>query len=98
MKKLTVNDCKKWNYGQWSTDNYGAQTIAIQLGTRTVYYSYDTIVAFNGTNSKGEEFNCVVQNTWGRSTGKHLNWIDGGHPETRLAQEAFDKKLKEFLK
>lgn len=98
MKKLTVNDCKKRNYGEWSTNNYGAQTIAIQLGTRTVYYSYDTIVAFNGTNSKGEKFDCVVQNIWGRSTGKHLNRIDGGHPETRLDQKTFDKKLKEFLK
>lgn len=89
---------EKWNYGDYSSDNYGANSIAIRMGTRTVYYSYNTVVAFRGTNSKGKDFDCVSQNRWGTTTGKHLNWIDGGDKKSRLDKEEFDKQLQEFLK
>ena len=91
---LTV---KKWNYGNYSSDNYGANSIAIRMGERTVYYSYDTVVSFFGKNSKGEYFNCTSKNYWGTTTGKHLNWIDGGDKKSRLDAEEFNKKLQEFL-
>lgn len=88
----------KWNYGDYSSSNYGANSIAIRMGTRIVYYSYDTVVAFRGTNSKGEDFDCVSKNRWGTTTGKHLNWIDGGDKKSRLNKEEFDKQLQKFLK
>ena len=88
----------KWNHGDYSSSNYGANSIAIRMGTRTVYYSYDTVVAFCGTNSKGKEFDCVCQNLWGQTTGKHLNWIDGGNKKARLSKNEFEKQLQEFLK
>lgn len=93
-----ILDVEKWNYGRYSSDNYGANSIAIRLGTRTVFYSYDTCVAFRGTNSKGEYFNCVCENCWGTTTGKHLNWIDGGDKKSRLTEKEFQEQLKKFLK
>lgn len=87
---------KKWNYGCYSSDNYGANSIAIELGTRTVYYSYDTVVAFKGYNSKGEYFNCICENAWGNTTGKHLNWINPDKSK-RISLNEFEKKLQQFL-
>lgn len=89
---------EKWNYGDYSSDNYGAHTMAMCIGTRTVFYSYDTVVAFKGTNSKGEYFDCVHTNNWGTTTGKHLNWLDGGAKDSRLDDKEFNKRLQEFLK
>lgn len=99
MKNNTnILDAKKWNYGNYSGGNYGAHTIAVRLGERTVYYSYDTVVAFRGKNSKGDYFDCVSVNIWGSTTGKHINWIDGGDKKARLCTEDFNAKLQEFLK
>lgn len=89
---------EKWNYGDYASNNYGANSIAVKLGTRKVYYSYNTVVAFRGTNSKGKYFNCVIKNYWNNTTGKHLNWIDGGNKKDRLDREIFDKNLQEFLR
>lgn len=97
-KSNNILTVKKWNYGEYSSGNYGANSIAIEMGDRRVYYSYDTPVAFRGYNSKGEYFNCVHQNDWGTTTGKHLNWIDGGNKKSRLNDNEFQKQLQEFLR
>lgn len=89
---------EKWNYGNYSSSNYGANSIAIKIGTRTIYYSYDTVVCFCGTNSRGQYFNCVIKNYWGATTGKHLNAIDNGAKEKRLSKEEFNRQLLKFLK
>lgn len=91
-----ILNVKKWNYGKYSSDNYGANSIAIELGTRTIYYSYDTIVAFRGTNSKGVYFDCVIKNYWGNTTGKHLNFINPDK-KIRLSKDDFEKQLNEFI-
>jgi hypothetical protein len=98
MNNTNILEVKKWNYGNYSSDNYGANSIAIQVGTRKVFYSYNTVVAFCGTNSKGKYFDCTIKNYWNTTTGKHLNWLDGGNKKARLTQEEFDKQLQEFLK
>ena len=98
MKKSNILEVKKWNYGNYSSDNYGANSIAVRMGERTVYYSYDTVVSFEGYNSKGEYFNCTCQNLWGTTTGKHLNWIDGGNKKSRLSPEEFNANLQKFLR
>ncbi len=97
-KGNNIATVKKWNYGEYSSDNYGANSIAIRMGERTVYYSYDTVIAFIGYNSKGEYFHCVHQNDWGSTTGKHLNWIDNGNKKNRLTAEEFSKNFQEFLR
>lgn len=93
---MNLQDFRKWNYGNYSSDNYGANSIVIELGSRTIYYSYDTIVAFRGTNSKGVYFNCIIKNYWSTTTGKHLNFINPDK-KIRLSKDDFEKKLIEFM-
>ena len=38
----------------------------------------------------------ILQNRWGNTTGKHLNWINP-NKQIRINQEEFSKKLEEFL-
>ena len=85
-----------WNYGEYSSDNYGAHTLAFCDGKINYYFSYQTLVAFS--------FNGVLyvrENVWGTTAGKHLNWIDGGTKEAkkqRLSKEAFEDKLSKAQK
>ena len=81
---------KKWNYGNYSSNNYGAHSLAFQLGAVTVYFSYETPVAFSAPGH-----GLVVRvNDWGTTSGKHLNWIDGGDHKNRLPGSEFEPLLK----
>ena len=68
----------------------------INIGTTTVWFSYETPIAFkNGTWSTL----VVRENVWGTTTGKHLNWIDGGTKEAkanRVSSDEFDRALDEL--
>ena len=71
-------------YNQNSAKNAPLLTIN---GVR-FYFSYETVVAvaFDG--------NCfVIENLWSNTTGKHLNWIDGGDKKNRLTKAMFDINL-----
>ena len=82
-----------FNYGNYSSENYGAHTLAFYDGKgNTFYFSYKTLVAFS---HNGNTY--VRQNIWGNTTGKHLNWIDGGDKKSRLTQEEFEQKYNEFF-
>ena len=61
-----------YNYGNYSSENYGAHTLCFtdNRGNR-YWYSYHALVAFQ----IGYEFH-IIKNYWGPTTGKHLNWID----------------------
>jgi hypothetical protein len=83
----------KWNYGQYSTGNYGAHTQAISMGSLFLYFSYDTVVAFS--DGEGRR---VCENIWSTTTGKHLNWIDGGNPKGRIKADEFNRQLEEALR
>ena len=87
MKNIT-----KWNYGHYSSDNYGAHSLAFETKEGTYYFSYDTLVAFRSNKSYKLY---VRENVWGATTGKHLNWIDGGNKSERLSKEDFNLALKE---
>lgn len=79
------------NYGQYSSDNYGAHCLRLDWGSVTVWYSYNTPVAF-----RADGHNRVVrENDWGPTTGKHLNWIDGGDKRRRVSSEEFEQRWKE---
>ena len=86
-------EISKRNYGDYSSDNYGAHTQEIDIGSVRLFFSYDTVVAFNDNGR-----NIVCENVWGTTTGKHLNWIDGGNKKGRLASEEFDQQLNEMLR
>ena len=79
------------NYGQYSSDNYGAHTLRVNVGPFTLYYSYTTLVAFRAPNTGS----VVRSNDWGPTTGKHLNWIDQGSKSDRLPGEKFEAKWAE---
>ena len=62
-------------YGDYSQTNYGTHTLVFTdpMGN-DFYFSYRTLVAFR-TPDTGL---VVHENNWSQTTGKHLNWIDGG--------------------
>lgn len=83
------------NYGSASSDNYGAHTLRVTMGSLTVWFSYDTPVAF-----AWEGAIVVRENPWGPTTGKHLTLIDGGSKEAkkrRVSGEVFEDALEKAL-
>lgn len=79
------------NYGNYSSQNYGANTLCVTVGDIRVWYSYQTPVAFQ----IGDNEMVVRQNDWTQTTGKHLNWIDGGDKKNRVNSEEFQKIWEE---
>jgi len=95
MKKKTVETKKIEmpsisSYGNYSSSNYGAHCLRVEVAGVTVWFSYTTPVAF-----RGKEGGTVVRkNDWSTTTGKHLNLIDGGSPASkkeRVSGEDFEK-------
>lgn len=94
----------KYNYGKYSSSNYGAHTICINIGNLEVWFSYDTPVAFRAPG-----FGMVkLRNSWGPTTGKHLRWIPQSPPwvpsnlrwtpsnvKEQVPQEEFDQALSQ---
>lgn len=91
MKKISFK-----NYGRYSSNNHRVNSLVfIDLQGNEFYFSYKTLVAFthNGTLY-------THQNDWNTTTGKHLNWIDGGSNEAksrRLNDKEFNIKYNEFF-
>jgi len=81
-------------YGKYSSGNYGSHALRVDFDRLTLWYSYKTIVAFRG----GDYPLTVRENSWGPTTGKHLNAIDGGEKSSRLPGEEFERRLGETLK
>lgn len=79
------------SYGDYSSSNYGAHTLQVDLGKLTLMFSYKTIVAFCDYQ-KG--LVCSVNN-WSVTTGKHLNWIQ---PDKSKRVKDFDEQLQERLR
>lgn len=75
------------NYGQYSSANYGVNTLKLYIGNVTLWFSYRTLVAFQVCGSE----KVIRHNDWGQTTGKHLNWIDPDH-SVRLSGEEFENQ------
>ncbi len=82
------------NYGRYSSDNYGANSLCVSMPNITVWFSYQTPVAFQAVARQ----RLVRENDWGPTTGKHLNWIDGGDKESRVSGEEFVEQLTKALR
>jgi len=65
----------------------------VEIGDLELYFSYETCVGFR-TSKTGL---VVSENIWGSTTGKHLNWLDGGRKDCRISNSEFKKQLKELL-
>jgi len=86
-----VSAIRIWNYGDYSSKNYGSSR-AVQIGSLTLYFSYDTVVAFK------DGINLIVsENCWSTTTGRHLNCIDGGRKKDRLPRDKFEAELEKVL-
>ena len=65
------------NYSHNTSESYQKSRASLWEDDKLQYYkSYNTIVAFQYKNNVGSLVVC--HNHWGTTTGKHLNWIDGG--------------------
>lgn len=62
----------------------------VTVGNVTLWFSYRTVVAF----STPETGLVVRENDWKGTTGKHLNWIDGGN---KIAGPMDDKASSEAI-
>ena len=80
------------SYGDYSSSNYGVNSLVVSFPKLDLYYSYKTIVAYR---FKGDKV--VRQNDWAQTTGKHLNWIDRGDKKSRISGEEFEAKLGKIL-
>ncbi len=76
----------------YSQKTPNANCMRVEIGYVTLWFSYQTIIAFYFP-IVGKY---VRQNEWGPTTGKHLNWIDGGDKKAkseRLTGKDFEQKL-----
>lgn len=80
-------------YGDYASSNYGLNAIRVSVGPITVYYSYRTPVAFR---VQGRDL-VVRENMWSATTGKHLNWIDGGNKKERVDSAEFERLWDEQI-
>lgn len=81
------------SYGEYSSSNYGTHCLAFYMPDITIWFSYKTPVAFA---KDGRRY--VRKNTWGPTTGKHLNWIDAGDKDSRIDGQEFERLLAEAVK
>jgi len=76
------------SYGNYSSDNYGVNSLRFTDHNGSYWFSYSTLVAFR----IGGEFH-IRKNEWGTTTGKHLNWIDSDKTK-REDEETFIANYK----
>jgi hypothetical protein len=72
------------------------QARMVEIGPITVWFSYTTPVAFQVSDKP----RVVHQNDWSRTTGAHLNEIDGGSREAkaqRVDGETFSRLMNEQI-
>ena len=69
----------------------------IYMDDRVLWFSYDTLVAFQSISTKTGIEKVVHENVWSASTGKHLNSIDGGDKESRVDHRTFHDKWYKLL-
>ena len=79
-------------YGNYSSSNYGAHCLRVTIGNVTVWFSYQTPVAFS---VNGSDIVCR-HNNWGPTTGKHLNAIEPNHKK-RVDSTTFEVEFSKAM-
>jgi hypothetical protein len=83
----------KGSYGKYYSPTGHINTTYITIGTTKIYYSYDTIIAF----SHHSQPLYMIENLWGPTTGKHMNWIKRHHIDYKvLPRHEFENKLSQL--
>lgn len=80
------------SYGRYESGNYGAHSLQVDFENFRLYYSYETIVAYYDL----QDGLVCCENSWGTTTGKHLNWIQPDKNK-RVKSEQFDTMLESML-
>ncbi len=80
------------NYGNYSSNNYGVNTLRFDIDGLTIWFSYKTPVAFDSVKTGF----VIRENDWSTTTGKHLNWINDNH-SIRVTGDEFQEKLQEAM-
>lgn len=80
-------------YGRYESQNYGVNCLRVDVGGLRLWFSYSTVIAFQADGPAR-----VCENCWAQTTGKHLNWIDGGDKAARLGRGQFEAELAAVLK
>jgi len=80
------------SYYPYSSDNYGANSLVHHFENLSLYYSYNTCIAFSDNGAL-----VIRKNDWSTTTGKHLNAINSDK-SIRINGEVFENKLLEVLK
>lgn len=65
----------------------------VQVGSLSIWFSYRTAIAFQS----GYQGIVVRENDWGATTGKHLNYVDGGGKGTRVSGREFESMLAKVV-
>ena len=73
-------------------NNTNPNDIVVSIGRLDLFFSYETIVAF-----RDDELSCCRVNSWGPTTGKHLNAIQPDKSK-RVSGEIFEDRLAEMLR
>lgn len=73
------------------SNNYGTNSMVVHVNDLSVWFSYDTIIAFS-TPKTGL---VCSENNWGPTTGKHLNCIQP-NKKKRISHDKFIEKLKKM--
>ena len=64
----------------------------LELDDITIWFSYETPIAFQVDNSPHEDILIITKNIWSMTTGKHLNIIDPDKGK-RIEHSDFMKSL-----
>ena len=80
------------NVGPYYFDKYGKCSSA-RIGSLKFYYSYNTLVAFEDLSNG---IFLISKNQWGKTTGKHLNWINDDK-SIRIPYKEFLDKVNNIL-
>jgi hypothetical protein len=79
--------------------------VIISLPDCDLAFSYETLVGVrgfliqHGKHADAYRFRqwLVAENTWGPTTGKHLNYLDNGHKEDRVDQAVVESVANDII-
>jgi hypothetical protein len=71
----------------------GRNTAEVTVGKLTVWFSYETPIAFQVEGQR----QVVRENSWGQTTGKHINQIDQGDRKDRVGKNEFEARFQQAM-
>ena len=92
------------SYGEYSSSNYGAHCMMVDIPASaknkhgiTLYFSYNTLIAFRGYVNEEKRGLFIIKNYWASTTGKHLNFICSDK-NRRLDEDVFNALFNKAIK